>query len=61
MPRATPQPNWIENTIDIVTMMCGCTLAASNIPDNFKNILMPFAIKYAYHMCGLQIIKINNK
>lgn len=40
--RVTPQPNYVENPIYVVIMRSSCALlAAVNVPDNYKNELMP--------------------
>lgn len=58
---ATPQPNHVENPIYIVTMR-GCALwVMANVPNCFKAILLPYAIKYVYMTCGLEVIDIGNK
>ena len=45
-PGTTPQPNQVENPIYVVTM-CGCAiLIVANVPDDCKNILMPYVDKY---------------
>ena len=58
-PRATPQVNHVKNSIYIVTMH-GCTpLAVANIPNHYKNILLPYAVKYAYMTRELEFIDID--
>ena len=47
MPRTKPQPNNVENLIDIIPMRGCALLAAANVSDNCKNVLMPYAVKYA--------------
>ena len=59
-PRATCQPNCVENQIYVITM-CGCALlAAANVPDQYKNMLLPYAVKYTYITRGLEFVDIDS-
>ena len=41
--------------------MRGCALlAAANVPDQYKTMLLPYAVKYAYMMRGLKVINIDS-
>ena len=44
-PRATPQPNRVENPIYVVCMRARAIMAAANVPDTMKNILFSYAVR----------------
>ena len=46
-PCTTPQPNCVKNPIYVIMMRAHALLAAANVPDDNKNILLPYAVKYA--------------
>ena len=58
-PRATPQPNRVENPIYVVCMRARILHAAANVPDQHKNILFPQAVMHSHVMRGLEVIDID--
>ena len=60
-PRATTQPNWVENLIFVCTMRGQAIMAAANIPDKFKNMFLLLVVTHAWQFCSFEVIEIDGK
>lgn len=55
------ESNYVKNPIYVVTMRGYAHLAAANVPNKCKNILMPYVVEYTYMMRRLEVIKTNGQ